>query len=59
MESHLDPIFQQQVDSKKVPSAAAVALDVSSNVLFSKGYGHIVLDNKSSLKVTLETLAII
>ena len=59
MEATLDPIFQGQVDSKKIPGAAAVALDVSGNVLFSKGYGNVVAGDTSSPKVTPQTPALL
>ena len=57
MEAILDPIFQGRVDSKKIPGAAAVALDVSGDVLFSKGYGNVVAGDTSSPKVTPQTPA--
>ena len=59
MEAHLDPIFQNQVDSKRIPGAAAVAYDVSGKALFSKGYGHTVFGDDSSPKVTPDTPAMI
>ena len=59
MEATLDPIFQGLVDSKRIPGAAAVALDVSGDVLFSKGYGNVVAGDTSSPKVTPKTPAMI
>ena len=59
MEAVLDPIFQGQVDSKKIPGAAAVVLDVSGDVLFSKGYGNVVAGDTSSPKVSPQTPALI
>ena len=59
MEATLDPIFQGQVDSKRIPGAAAVALDASGDVLFSKGYGNVVAGDTSSPKVTPDTPAMI
>ncbi|WPH01290.1 Hypothetical protein R9X50_00412800 [Acrodontium crateriforme] len=47
MEAQLDPIFQAAVDSKKTPGVAAVALDATGKVLFSKGYGHTLIDPES------------
>lgn len=47
MEAQLDHIFQAAVDSRKTPGVAAVALDASGKVLFSKGYGHTVIDADS------------
>ena len=55
MEAKLDPIFQGQVDSKKIPGIAAVALNASGDVLFSKGYGHSIAGDTSSPKVTPQT----
>lgn len=59
METTLDPIFQGMVDSKRIPGAAAVALDKSGDVLFSKGYGNVVAGDTSSPKVTPQTPALI
>ena len=38
MEAQLDPIFQREVNSERVPGVAAIALDATENMLFSKGY---------------------
>ena len=59
MEAKLDPIFQGLVDSKRIPGAAAVALDVSGDILFSKGYGNVVAGDTTSPKVSPETPALI
>lgn len=55
MEDQLDPIFQKAVDLKQVPGVAAVALDRSGKVLFSKGYGHTRLDDPDAPDVTPES----
>jgi methyl acetate hydrolase len=55
MEAQLDSIFQQPIDSKRIPGAAAVALDTNGKVLFSKGYGHTVAGDSSSPKVEPST----
>lgn len=55
MQAQLDPIFQAAIDRQSVPGAAAVALDASGKVLFSKGYGNTTFDNASSPKVTPDT----
>ncbi|KAK5175622.1 uncharacterized protein LTR77_000761 [Saxophila tyrrhenica] len=59
MEAQLDPIFQDRIDAKAVPGAAAVALDRNGNVLFSKGYGNTTVGDESSPKVTPSTLTLI
>lgn len=59
MEAQLDPIIQAAVDNKQIPGAAAVALDASGKVLFSKGYGHTTIDDASSPLVTPDTPCLI
>ena len=55
MESQLDPIFQDAVQSKRIPGAAAIVLDSSGKVLFSKGYGNVTAGDTSSPALTTKT----
>jgi methyl acetate hydrolase len=59
MEAQLDPIFQAAIDSERVPGVAAVALDASGKVLFSKGYGVTTAGDPNSPPLTPDTLGFI
>lgn len=59
LKERLDPIFNKQVESGKVPGAAAIALDKNGDVLFSEGYGNTTAGDTNSPKVTVETPALI
>ncbi|KAF2480310.1 beta-lactamase/transpeptidase-like protein, partial [Neohortaea acidophila] len=48
-------IFQSAVDAGRIPGVAAVAYDVSGEVLFSKGYGHRVAGDVTSGPITPQT----
>lgn len=59
MDDILDPIFQAQVDSGRIPGVAAVAYDASGKKLYYKGFGHTVIGDASSPKVTPDSPAMI
>lgn len=59
MKDRLDPIFKKQVESGRIPGAAAVALDKDGTVLFSEGYGNTTAGDTNSPKVAVDTPAMI
>lgn len=57
IDAQLDPVFQAAVDSKRLPGVAAIALDASGKVLFSKGYGVTTFGDDKAPNVTVKTPA--